>query len=52
LNHARSGLPYQTHPDLGKPALETLACPKISADARKVLAWIAFPRQAYTRAGY
>jgi hypothetical protein len=23
LNHARSGLPYQSHPDFGKPALNS-----------------------------
>jgi hypothetical protein len=26
LNHARSGLPYQTYRDFGKPALDPFVC--------------------------
>ena len=26
LNHARSGLPYQTYRDFGKPALDRFVC--------------------------
>jgi len=35
LNHARSGLPYQSYRDFGKSALELFRLPKVISDARK-----------------
>jgi hypothetical protein len=35
LNHARSGLPYQSYRDSGKSALELFRLPKAISDACK-----------------
>ena len=50
LNHARSGLPYQSYRDFGKSALERFRLPKAISDAQRGAALMELSNQVYARA--
>ena len=47
LNHARSGLPYQSYRDFGKSALERFRLPKAISDAQRGAALMELSNQVY-----